>query len=742
LNSMRVAVFIPLLLFACVSILGISWGLPSRKIDKYLFGTGEVWSGEKIYRLAKAGEKLSPERASRTGADVDVDPIRRNPNPLPSPQPSPWNGEGDRPSPQPAPPKGEGDVIPGAHRPGEAILLTVTDEDIAKIYLRYRLYTYQPDEMIIMMALAGMRPGCLQLDPRLYQYGGLFIYPVGALIKLCGLFGLIDVRSDVVYYLDHPDEFGKFYVVARAYSAAWGLLGVILVCAIARRMMLEPERGTEARRHEGTKGAPSADACPGRARAPGSNWLRSPNHQITKSPNRQIAPLPYGRGTDSARLAGLLAALLFTLMPVVVCMSHEGKPHLPGAVLMLAAVYFAMRCMRAPNAKFKVQSSKIEVQNLESATRNRQSILTNGVGNNRQSFWLMCVCCGAAVGMVLSSWPICVLIPLVEWLRATPAPLTPGKTKLEVRSGKIEKNMGRRLRLLSSHFSLHYSMLGLLVAVAVYFITNPYVLINAFVNRDVLRSNFGNSLAMYQIARIGEGFVRVLELTIEGATLPVLVLGVMALMIALARRSRRSDPAVWVLVAPAIVFFLQFVAIGAGKPAEYGRFGIFPNTALAIGAACLLSGRWLGVHRMLRWAFPAFVVASVAVLGCGYLRNFHADTTNQASRIVLADRIAARDIDRPVGLFAEPAPYSCPPLNFARREVFLLQSTAGVAKPDSQRPWIKIVATDAESARPSDIANLPLGASDLRELLNRPTPISWANKTFRVSTSDALQNPD
>ena len=91
----------------------------------------------------------------------------------------------------------------------------------------------------------------------------------------------LDVRNDVAYYLDNPDEFGKFYVVARAYAAAWGLVGVLAVFAIGRRLA-------------------------------------------------------------SARV-GVLAALLFTLMPVVVCMAHEGKPNLPGAVLMLLAVLLAMR---------------------------------------------------------------------------------------------------------------------------------------------------------------------------------------------------------------------------------------------------------------------------------------------------------------------------------------------------------------------------------------------------------------
>ena len=118
------------LLFVSMAVVGIRWGLPSRGIDEYLFGGGEPWSGERIYRLAGAAERNSPV----LGADVDVNPLDKS---------------GDGP-----------------------IELTATEADVASIYLRYRLYTHQPDEMITMMALAGMDPRSLDFDPRLYQYGG------------------------------------------------------------------------------------------------------------------------------------------------------------------------------------------------------------------------------------------------------------------------------------------------------------------------------------------------------------------------------------------------------------------------------------------------------------------------------------------------------------------------------------------------------------------------------------------
>ncbi len=607
-------------LFAAMSAVGITWGLPSRNIDKYLFGDGEVWSGEKIYRLAKADQKFSPTR----GADVDVDPIRKGGN--------------------------------------EPIPLTATEEDVARIYLRYRLYTYQPDEMITMMALAGMRPSKLDFDPRLYQYGGLFIYPVGALIKLCGLLGLIDVRSDVVFYLDHPDEFGKFYIVARAYSAVWGLLGVIVVYAITKRI--------------------------------------------------------------ASHRAGLLAALLYTLMPVVVCMAHEGKPHLPGAVLMLLAVYFAMRCAEPGNAKVEDRRSKIKKNATGTDVGSGQfpSWLRGFVATwlpvqstieNRQSFWWMCICCGAALGMVLSSWPVFALIPLIAIRAANGSERT-----------VLCLPRDRAIRMLT----------GTALAIAVYLVTNPYILINAFTNREVLKSNFGNSLAMYEIARVGEGFVRVVELTIEGATLPILAVGMFTLVVAVIRKNRAALP----LVVVATVFFLQFVLIGAGKPVEYGRFGIFTNSALAIGASCVLAFRLKSRVVSSAARLTALVVILwMAVAGGGYLRGFELDARDRGTRRILADVFQTQLSsptcrDATVGVLRDPSPYCLPPMNFARVNLLLVDRIDRLRGHRDECRYFVV---------PRDLQGLTLGRflQPTRDPLARfrtNSPISWANKPLSLVHPD------
>ncbi len=595
-----------LLLFGGLSVAGITWGLPTRGIDPYLFGDDPPWSGEKIYRLANAGERFSPGR----GADLDVDPA-------------------DTSSAKPVP-------------------LTASTEDVARIYLRYRLYTHQPDEMITMMALAGMRPGELNFDPRLYQYGGLFIYPVGALIRFCGIIGLIDVRSDIAFYLDEPEEFGKFYIVARGYAAGWGLVGVVVVFLIGRRL--------------------------------GGRW------------------------------AGLLAALLFALMPVTVCMAHEGKPHLPGAVLMLSAVLFAMRAL----------------------------------GRDR-CWWLMCACCGAALGMVLSSLPIFVLIPLLAWQKARFVERSPR------RKDDGPKAASRGLKPAAREqwgLVVRRTAGGLALALGVYLITNPYIVINAFVNREVLRSNFGNSLAMYEVSRVFDGFVRVLELTVEGGTLPVLLLGAIALIAAIACRKSAAIP----LAVPAVVLFLQFVLIGAGKPAEYGRFGIFTNTAVVIGAACLLTHRFGKLRRPVNWVSASVVILWVASYGWLYLANFRVDTTLDNWRTHSAKALQAFGLDpetnrsmAKIAVLADPAPYGCPPVNFARTDVVLLPGLGPSAQVRRDARMFLVRPVDRSGSDAAGKANWAktLTRSFLSQLTgirgsnDRPvwpfdTPISWANKPFEL----------
>jgi hypothetical protein len=491
-----------LLLFAAVIFLsGLNWGLPSRAADPFLFGAHAVWTGREIM------DRLPAETGRERGADVDENPLL------------------DR---------------------SRAVVLNETDAQRAEIVRRYRMFSYQPDEMITFMALSGMNPSKGDLDPRLYQYGGLWIYPVGAMLKVGSAVGLVDVRADKAFYLDHPEKFGRFYVVARLYTALWALVGVAVVFWTARRF--------------------SDDL-----------WVPA------------------------------CAAVAYALLPVVVYSSHEAKPHLPGAVLSLAAILMGMRY----------------------------------VERGRWADVLGCgALCGAALGMVVSAVVMFALVPVV------------------VLAGP-RRSWGRRVGMM---------LAAGVVGVMVYGATNPYVWINAIWHRERLASNLGNSLAMYR-AGWGEAIANAAWLMLEGTSTVVGLIGLAgavglgARMWRDARLRARLGRVALVLGVPAILVAIPFALVAGGKPAEHARFAILPDIVLMLAAVAACEVLVVEVRRR-RWAL-GLLVAGAAVPGLIYLGGYVADATGDTTRLRAAEELRAMAGGRglSVALAAEPAPYSVPPLN-------------------------------------------------------------------------------
>jgi len=234
-----------LLVGAIVFSIGINWGLPSRDIDPHLFATTKPWTGQ---QFIEAGGAWSPDPTRP--ADAATRPTE------------------DR---------------------SKTIWLNETPKQQADIIRRYRLFSAQPDEMVTFMALAGMRTS--HFDPRMYQYGGLWIYPVGALLKAASIISAVELKPDFQTYLDHPEAFGRFYIVARIYSAVWGLVGIAAVF-----------------------------------------------HLVKRFSNRLIVPTA--------------AAACFLFMPVVINAAHEAKPHLAGAVLVLLTVLAAVKYVETALTKW------------------------------------------------------------------------------------------------------------------------------------------------------------------------------------------------------------------------------------------------------------------------------------------------------------------------------------------------------------------------------------------------------
>lgn len=563
-------------------VVGINWGLPSRRADAFLFGdAARAWDGKKILELA-GGWDDDPDR----GADVDLNPVTSRAAP---------------------------------------VVLNATDAQRAEIVRRYRLFSYQPDEMITFRALAQMRPGERKLDPRLYQYGGLWVYPVGGLLKVAShpWLNLVRVKSDLAWYLDHPEEFGRFYVVARLYSAAWGVVGVWAVYRLVR----------------------------------------------------QIIPI----GAPGCRVAPAAAAACFAAMPVVVNMAHEAKPHLPGAVLMLLAVLAASKYVQTGRRRYWVGAGAL---------------------------------CGAAFGMVLSALPVFVILPLMALLRR---PATWGHRMVVALSAGL-------------------------IGIDVYFLTNPYVLLHLIGRDPVLRSNLGNSTAMYSAGGSAGALLNAAMLIGEGTALLLAMAG-MAGAILLAVRAIRarteqtgeevSRRATGILLAaPALLVAIQFVALAAGKPGEFGRFAILTDTFLAVEAVVAVAT----FVRQPAWRHGAFAVLVVTTVASGamYLRRFADDRSDTNTRLIAATELAKLPPGDAIAVDAEPAPYNLPPVNLFTRRVLLLPRV-GPAEPVAlEEPAWLVRPVDAPANFSPDSAEWKMGRGPARWEQRFPARISWSGKRFKV----------
>src|ERR1700679_2431836 len=138
-----------LIVAALVFTAGIDWGLPSRSTDRFLR------AGMRVEGLTSR----VPEVDASHGADVTA-------------------------------PVGP---------PDQMVKENDTDEKRAQILCRYRLYSYQPDEMITFRSLSQMKPSHGDLDPRLYQYGGLWIYGVAAIVEIGGHLTWLDITNRDTY---------------------------------------------------------------------------------------------------------------------------------------------------------------------------------------------------------------------------------------------------------------------------------------------------------------------------------------------------------------------------------------------------------------------------------------------------------------------------------------------------------------------------------------------------------------
>ena len=93
------------------------------------------------------------------------------------------------------------------------------DEKILSNFIRpYLLRSNHTDEQMTISALAGMHPRSFDFNPRMFPYGGVYIYSMGAFLGISHVLGYIRIRSDLNYYLKQPQEMGKIFTAGRFYN--------------------------------------------------------------------------------------------------------------------------------------------------------------------------------------------------------------------------------------------------------------------------------------------------------------------------------------------------------------------------------------------------------------------------------------------------------------------------------------------------------------------------------------------
>lgn len=159
---------------------------------------------------------------------------------------------------------GERRAAPGWTRP-PALL----ENSVRSFYLR----SAHEDEQTFMIVLSRMRPWRLQLDPKLFTYGGAYIYSLGAWLALCAALRVAALHASMAPYLADPAQMASLYFAGRLFSLAAYLACGLMLLRIGRRHV--------------------------------------------------------GAG------AGVVAAVLFLLSPGVVAHAHVLKPEMLGAFLVL-----------------------------------------------------------------------------------------------------------------------------------------------------------------------------------------------------------------------------------------------------------------------------------------------------------------------------------------------------------------------------------------------------------------------
>lgn len=113
---------------------------------------------------------------------------------------------------------------------------TATAANFARPFM---LRSNSTDEQMTISSLAGMKPGRFQFDPKMYQYGTLYIYGIGGLLYSASKLGLLMLSPDITAYFQDPSRMARLFLAGRAVNIPFSGGIVFLSFLIARKAFSE-----------------------------------------------------------------------------------------------------------------------------------------------------------------------------------------------------------------------------------------------------------------------------------------------------------------------------------------------------------------------------------------------------------------------------------------------------------------------------------------------------------------------
>lgn len=117
----------------------------------------------------------------------------------------------------------------------------VVGSGTGRLFVTGPLQSYQVDECSALMPLARMRPRELNLNPQWFHWGSLHLYATGAVLLLAKNAGIVTLTTEKGFYLEHPEEMARIYLVARLVVWGFGLGCVLLMKGLLRRVIQRSE---------------------------------------------------------------------------------------------------------------------------------------------------------------------------------------------------------------------------------------------------------------------------------------------------------------------------------------------------------------------------------------------------------------------------------------------------------------------------------------------------------------------